>query len=92
MADQPKKSVFDPPAKVVKGDGKSHDTDNGAAKASSPSSSADAPKPEHVKGFLDGLKGMLGMGGDQDFVEGGKGVGKAVDDAVASTPGNNADY
>jgi len=101
MPDQPKKSVFDPPAKVLKGDGKMHETDaanysrpsnDSQDKGSSPGETQPDHDPAHVNSLVEGLKGLLGIKGQTDMVEGGKSVSKAVDEAVASAPGNNADY
>lgn len=50
------------------------------------------PDPKHVKSLMDGLKGLLGMGGEHEVSEGGKPVSAAVDAAVKGAPGNNADY
>jgi hypothetical protein len=44
------------------------------------------PKPEHVKSFLDGLKGMLGIGGMEPVPNGGlDALNKGVENAP-STP------
>lgn len=88
MADQPKRSAFDPePAKVK------------AVPAAQREKSADSSdktataEPDHISQLRGSLRKLLGMKAeDPDFVEGGKGVSKAVDDAVASVPGNSTDY
>jgi hypothetical protein len=101
MPDQPKRSVFDPSPKVLKGDGKMHEADSAdyshpsgdsQDKGSSPGAKQPDHDPAHVNSLVEGLKGLLGISGQSDMVEGGKSVSKAVDDAVASAPGNNADY
>jgi len=47
---------------------------------------AAAPKPEHVKSFLDGLKGMLGIAGKEPVPNGGLEALKQGLNKAPSTP------
>lgn len=89
MADPtPKKSAFDPDPPKVKAV-----PDSQREKSSDTSTPAAASEPDHVTSLRGSLRKFLGFPEkDPDFVEGGKGVSKAVDDALKTTPGNTADY
>lgn len=90
MPDQPKRSVFDPDPPKVKGVPESQREKPSASQDSSDKSTT--PASDH-EGVRSALRKWLGVGGsDPDFVEGGKGVSKAVDDAVKSAPGNTTEY
>ena len=47
---------------------------------------AESPKPEHVKSFLDGLKGMLGIGHMEPVPNGGLEALKQGVEKAPSTP------
>ena len=55
-----------------------------AAKPAAPAEAA--PNPAHVKGFVDSLKGLLGMGTDRGIVR--SNVDDAVNKAVAGVDPN----
>lgn len=88
MADPtPKKSAFDPDPPKVKAV-----PDSQREKTTDASTSAAASEPDHVSSLRSSMRKFLGLSEkDPDFVEGGKGVSQAVDEAVKGTP-NSGDY
>jgi len=71
-------------------------TDSMKARAKAAFDAAKASWNSHEEAIIGGMKGLMGLDAksreNRDFVDGGKPVSKAVDDAVNSAPGNNADY
>lgn len=87
MADQPKRSAFDPDSPKVKG-GKSQD------------SSDKSTTPDHEKGLIDSIKGLIKQhsqapGGTNTETGKQESTNEAVDrmsQAIKDVPGNSTDY
>lgn len=87
MPGQPKRSVFDPDPPKVKGVPESQ-----RAKSADSSDTTTTPKPDHEKGLIDSIKGLIASHASTSGNKQETSALDALEKGTADAPGNTTDY